>query len=186
MKKFLIAITGASGAIHGIKLLESLRPVGNVETHLILSETAEWTIPYETEYSIKQVRELADHSYSNNHMWEAPASGSFYMDAMVICPCSMKTISAIRIGFADNLITRSADVFIKESRKLILCPRETPLSAIHLDNMSYLAHLGICILPPMTSFYTKPTSIDDIVNHHVMKIFDQLNINYPNGKRWQS
>lgn len=184
MKQILVAITGASGVIYGIRLLEALQSCGDAETHLILSPSAAWNIAYETDRTAGDVAALADHVYGFDHLWDSPASGSFPMDAMVVCPCSMKTTAAIRIGLADNLITRAADVTIKEGRKLILCPRETPLSAIHLDNLSYLAHLGVCILPPMPGFYGKPDSVDDLIRHHTMKVLDQLRLPVPEARRW--
>jgi 4-hydroxy-3-polyprenylbenzoate decarboxylase len=185
MKQIVLAITGASGVIYGIRLLEALHNCPDVETHLILSEAAIWNIAYESTYSIEALADMAGHIYDNGHIWEAPASGSFPIDAMVICPCSMRTLAAIKNGFADNLISRAADVNIKENRKLILCPRETPLSAIHLDNMAFLAHLGVCILPPAPAFYQKPRTIDDLIAHHSMKVFDQLKLPFPDAKRWR-
>lgn len=183
-KQILIAVTGASGVLYGIRLLEALTLCPDAETHLILSKSAVWNIGYETNYTTDAVLALADHVYDCDRMWAPPASGSFPTDAMVVCPCSMKTLSAIKNGFGDNLITRAADVTIKENRKLILCPRETPLSAVHLDNMAYLAHLGVCILPPIPSFYQKPQSMDDLLAHHTMKVFDQLHLPFPGAKRW--
>lgn len=184
MKKIILAMTGASGVICGIRLLESLRRCGQAETHLILSEAAIWNIGCETDDSISRIRGLADAVYDWDQLWAAPASGSCPADAMVICPCSMKTLAAVRYGFADNLISRAADVAIKEKRQLILCPRETPLSPIHLDNMAYLAHIGVSIVPPMLTFYQKPHTVEDLITHHSMKIFDLLQLPFPNAPRW--
>lgn len=184
MKHILVAMTGASGVIFGVRLLERLRECDGVTSHLILSNTAVWNLQYEAGRTAGDVAALADHVYPVEEMWAAPASGSFPMDAMVICPCSMRTLAATRYGLADNLITRAADVMIKECRKLILCPRETPLNAIHLDNMAYLARLGVCILPPMPAFYHCPQTIDDIISHHTMKIFDQLGLPAGSDRRW--
>ncbi len=184
MKHITLAITGASGVIYGIRLLETLSRDPDVTVHLLLSDSAIWTISYETAYSREQLEAMADFVYPCSAIWEAPASGSFPMDAMVICPCSMKTLSAIKNGYGDNLITRAADVTIKENRQLILCPRETPLSAIHLDNMAYLAHLGVCILPPMPGFYQKPQTLEDLIEHHTMKVMDQLKLPLANVCRW--
>ena len=184
MKRIVLAITGASGVLYGIKLLEALHELNDIQTHLILSEAAAWNISYETDYSVDAVCSLADYVYDNSHIWEKPASGSYSIDAMVINPCSMKTLAAIRCGLADNLITRAADATIKEQRKLIICPRETPLSAIHLDNMAYLAHLGVCILPPMPAFYHKPQTIEHLLQHHCMKVFDQLGLPFDDVGRW--
>lgn len=184
MKRILLAITGASGVIYGVRLLEALRRCGEAEVHLILSPSGAWNLAYETGRTVESVTALADRVYDCSHLWEAPASGSFPMDAMVICPCSMRTLAAVRCGLADNLITRAADVTIKEQRRLILCPRETPLSAIHLDNLAYLAHLGVCILPPMPGFYGRPASVDELIDHHTMKVFDQLQLPFPGARRW--
>ena len=184
-KRIFVGITGASGVILGIRLLEALKKNPSAEIHLVLSEAAAWNIAYETDWIISEVEGLADFVYPNNEIWAAPASGSFRLDATVICPCSMKTLAAIRSGFAENLITRAADVAIKERRTLILCPRETPLSAIHLDNMSYLAHLGVSIAPPMPAFYHRPATVDEVIAHHTMKVMDLLGLPFPDGMRWK-
>ncbi len=178
----LVAITGASGAILGIKLLEELKKQ-EIDTELIISEKAEIIINTETDYAIEGVRKLATKNYEVNDLTAAPASGSHMVDKMVVIPCSMKTLAAIANGYSDNLISRVADVMIKERRKLILVVRETPLNAIHLENMLKLTRLGVVIFPPVPSFYHKPTNVDDIVNHTIGRILDQAGIAI-NIKRW--
>jgi len=178
----LVAITGASGAILGIKFLEELKKL-EIETELIISEKAEIIIKTETEYDIKEVRELAIKNYEVNDLTAAPASGSYKVDKMVVIPCSMKTLAAVANGYSDNLISRVADVMIKERRRLILVVRETPLNAIHLENMLKLTRLGVVIFPPIPSFYHKPQNVDDIVKHTIGRIFDQAEIKI-DIKRW--
>jgi 4-hydroxy-3-polyprenylbenzoate decarboxylase len=181
--KLIVAITGASGVVYGVRLLEELKKIDSMETHLIISDKGTDNIGIETGYSIEFIRSLADHHHDWQCMTSPLASGSFLIDAMVINPCSMKTLAAIACGYCENLITRAADITIKEKRKLILCPRESPLSAIHLENMLKLSRLGVLILPPMPGFYTRPATIDDIIDHHIMKIFDQIKLPFM-GKRW--
>ncbi|MFW9895203.1 MAG: UbiX family flavin prenyltransferase [Candidatus Thorarchaeota archaeon] len=178
----LVAITGASGAILGINFLEELKEL-EVETELIISEKAEIIINTETNYRIEQVRNLATKNYDVNDLTAAPASGSYRVDKMVVIPCSMKTLAAVANGYSDNLISRTADVMIKERRKLILVVRETPLNAIHLENMLKLTRLGVVIFPPIPSFYHKPKNIDDLVNHMIGRILDQAGIQI-DIKRW--
>ncbi len=178
----LVAMTGASGAILGIKFLEVLRKL-RIETELIISERAEIIIKTETKYDIGEVLNLATKNYDVNDLTAPPASGSYRVDKMVVIPCSMKTLAAVANGYADNLISRVADVMIKERRKLILVVRETPLNAIHLENMLKLTKLGVVIFPPIPSFYHKPQNIDDIVNHTIGRILDQAGIEI-DIKRW--
>jgi 4-hydroxy-3-polyprenylbenzoate decarboxylase len=182
--RLVVAMTGATGAPLGIRLLEVLAELG-VETHLILSDWARATIKLETEHTVNEVRALASHSYSARDLAAAISSGSFRTDGMVVCPCSMKTLSAIRIGFSDNLITRAADVTLKERRKLVLVAREAPLSEIHLDNMHYLARAGAVIFPPSVSYYARPASVDDMTNYVVGRIVDQLGIEHSMIERWK-
>ncbi|MCH8915274.1 MAG: UbiX family flavin prenyltransferase [Thaumarchaeota archaeon] len=181
--KLVIGITGSTGVIYGIRMLEILKKL-DVETHLIMSEWAEKCISMETEYTIEHVKSLATNTSGEQNMASSVSSGTHRVDGMIILPCSMKTLSAIANGYDDTLIARAAGVTIKESRKLILMVRETPLSAIHLENMLKLSRLGIVILPPVTEFYTKPKSIDDIVNHGVGKCLDQFNIEHNLYPRW--
>jgi 4-hydroxy-3-polyprenylbenzoate decarboxylase len=181
--KLIIGITGSTGAIYGIRMLETLKKL-NVETHLIMSEWAEKCISMETEYTIDYVKSLATNTSNEKNMASSVSSGTHRVDGMIIAPCSMKTLSAIANGYDNTLIARAAGVTIKESRKLILMARETPLSAIHLENMLKLSRLGVVILPPVTEFYTKPKSINDIVNHGVGKCLDQFNIEHDLYRRW--
>ena len=181
--KLIIGITGSTGAIYGIRMLETLKKL-NVETHLIMSEWAEKCISMETEYTIEYVKSLATNTSDEKNMASSISSGTHRVDGMIIAPCSMKTLSAIANGYDNTLIARAAGVTKKESRKLILMARETPFSAIHLENMLKLSRLGVVILPPLTEFYTKPKSIDDIVNHGVGKCLDQFNIEHDLYPRW--
>ena len=182
--RVIVAICGATGVIYGIKLLKALQNNKFYEIHLLISPWAERIIKSETNFSVKQVKNYASYYYEINDFNAPIASGSFKTDGMVIVPCSMKTLSAIAHGYADNLITRSADVIIKEKRKLILVPRETPLSTIHLENMVKLARLGIVILPPIPAFYYKPKSLNEIIDHLASKILDNLGIENHLYKRW--
>jgi len=181
--KLIIAITGSTGVIYGIRMLETLKKL-NIETHLIMSEWAEKCISMETEYTVDYVKSLADNISDEKNMASSVSSGTHRIDGMIVAPCSMKTLSSIANGYDNTLIARAAGVTIKESRKLILMARETPLSAIHLENMLKLSRLGVVILPPVTEFYTKPKSIDDIVNHGVGKCLDQFDIEHDLYPRW--
>jgi flavin prenyltransferase len=183
--RLVVAITGATGSILGIRLLEVLNTFG-VETHLILSDWARATIKLETSYSVDQVRALASHVHSARDLAASISSGSFLTDGMVICPCSMKTLSAIRIGFSDNLITRAADVTLKERRRLVLVAREAPLNEIHLENMHFLARAGVVILPPTVAYYSRPTSVEDVTNYIVGRVADQLGIQHSLIPRWKT
>jgi 4-hydroxy-3-polyprenylbenzoate decarboxylase len=182
--RFVIAMTGATGASLGIRLLQALGQLG-VETHLILSDWARATIKLETALSVEEVRALATHSYSARDLAAAISSGSFRTDGMVVCPCSMKTLSAIRIGYSDNLITRAADVTLKERRRLVLVTREAPLSEIHLENMHYLARAGAVIFPPTVAYYARPTSVDQVTDYVVGRVIDQLGIEHSLIDRWK-
>jgi 4-hydroxy-3-polyprenylbenzoate decarboxylase len=181
--KLIIGITGSTGAIYGIRMLETLKKHG-VQTHLIMSKWGEKCISMETEYTIDYVKSLATTTSDDKNMAASVSSGTHKVDGMIIAPCSMKTLSAIANGYDGSLVSRAASVTIKESRKLILMARETPLSAIHLENMLKLARLGVVILPPVTEFYTKPQSIDDIVNHGVGKCLDQFDLEHDLYVRW--
>jgi len=181
--KLIIGITGSTGVIYGIRLLETLKKL-NVETHLIMSEWATKCLGMETEYSPDQVKSLANTFSDEHNMAASISSGTHKVDGMIVAPCSMKTLSSIANGYDETLVARSAAVTIKEGRKLVLMVRETPLSAINLENMLKLARLGIVILPPVTEFYTKPKSIDDIVNHGVGKCLDQFDLEHDLYPRW--
>ncbi|MBU8822333.1 UbiX family flavin prenyltransferase [Mycolicibacterium goodii] len=182
--RLVIAMTGATGAGLGIRLLEALGELG-VETHLILSDWARATIKIETDTSIEDVRALASHVHGVRDLAAGISSGSFRTDGMVVCPCSMKTLSAIRIGYSDNLITRAAEVTLKERRKLVLVPREAPLSEIHLENMLYLARVGAVIFPPTVAYYSRPASVEDVTDQVVGRVIDQLGIEHPMTSRWK-
>ncbi|MEZ0050274.1 4-hydroxy-3-polyprenylbenzoate decarboxylase [Mycobacterium sp. MAA66] len=182
--RLVVGITGATGAVFGVRLLRELRIHDEVETHLVLSRWARATIEVETGLSARQVAELADVSYAPDDQGAAISSGSFRTDGAVIIPCSMKTLAGIRTGYADGLVARMADVTLKERRKLVLVPRETPLSEIHLDNMLALSRMGAVIVPPMPAFYTHPKSVEDIVDHVVARVLDQFGIDMDGAKRW--
>jgi 4-hydroxy-3-polyprenylbenzoate decarboxylase len=181
--KIVIGISGATGPIYGIRLLEELKS-HSVETHLIISPWAEKTISIETSYNLEQVKSLAAYSYSPTNQAAIISSGSFQTDGMIIAPCSMKTLAALSYGFTDNLLVRAADVCLKEKRKLIIVPRESPLNEVHLENMLRLARMGVTVVPPMPAFYNKPENIDDIINHTVARILDQINVQNSITKRW--
>lgn len=182
--KLIIAITGASGVIYGKRLLEVLHNK-NVDTHLVISQAAEIIIAHELGITKKSLEKLANHFYEVND-WSSPiVSGSFKTDAMVIAPCSMKTLAGIANGFAENVILRAADVMLKEKRKLILVPRETPLNTIHLRNMLDLAKQGVIIVPAMPAYYHKPKSIEALVDFVVGRVLDVLGIKHNLYQRWQ-
>jgi 4-hydroxy-3-polyprenylbenzoate decarboxylase len=180
----VVAITGATGAIYGVKLLHALKAL-NVTTHLVISKWGEKTLALETDYSLEQLKKFADFYYDNDDLGAAISSGSFKTSGMVVVPCSMKTLAGISCGLSTNLIQRVADVMIKEKRKLILVTRETPLSPIHLENMLKLSKIGVVIMPPMPGFYSLPETIDEIVSQHVGRILDSLDIEHEFIKRWK-
>ena len=181
----VIGVTGATGTVYAVRLLEYLKDIEEIKTHLIMSKWAINNLEVETDYSLDYVYSLADVVHDNENLGASVASGSFITEGMIILPCSMKTLSSISNGFSSTLIDRAADVILKEGRKLVISPRETPLSSIHLENMLKLSKIGVRIVPPMPGFYSKPKSMDDIINHHVMKILDQFNINICNDLRWE-
>jgi 4-hydroxy-3-polyprenylbenzoate decarboxylase len=182
-RRLIVGITGASGAIYGVRLLERLRELP-VETHLIASRWARVTIEHETPYSFAEVRELADVVHGEGDQAAEVSSGSFLTDGMVVAPCSVKTLGAIANGFAYNLVCRAADVVLKERRRLVLAVRETPVNAVHLRNMLTLAELGVTIFPPTPAFYNKPETIDDIVDQTVLRILDQFDFQLESSSRW--
>ena len=185
MRKIIVGLTGASGSIYGYRLLEALSKT-ETETHVIASKWAQVTLEHETNHKLKDLQKLADHFYGPSDMGAPVSSGSFETDSMVIAPCSARSMAAIANGFGEHLVHRAADVILKERRKLILAVRETPFSEIHLENMLKLARLGIVILPPVTEFYTNPTSIDAMVDHIVGKCLDQFDIEHDLFTRWGS
>ena len=182
--RLVIGITGSTGIIYGIKLLEALK--SKVQTHLIMSEWAIKCLSLETDYDIKYLRSLATEFSDDSNLASGVSSGTYKTDGMIIIPCSMKSLSSIANGYDENLVARAAGVTIKESRKLVLVVIEAPLSAIHLENMLKLARIGVIILPPMPGFYNKPKTINDIVNHTVGKCLDQFNIGHNLFKRWKT
>lgn len=183
--RLVIALTGASGIIYGIRLLEILKDIDEIETHLILSDWAKQNIRIETSHSLDDVVKYANYQYDVQNLAAPVASGSFKHDGMVIIPCSMKTLSAVASGYSSNLIQRAADVSIKEQRKVVLAVRETPLSVIHLENMLKLARLGVSIMPPIPAFYGRNASLKDIVDHFIGRVLDQFNIDHENLiRRW--
>ena len=183
MRRLIIAVTGATGAIYGVRLLEMLRDAP-VETHLIISPWGRRTLLHETRYTVDDVQRLADVTYQPNDQGAAISSGSFLTMGMAVVPCSMRTLAAIAHGLGDNLIHRSADVVLKERRKLLLAPREAPLSDIHLENMLKLSRMGTIICPPMPGFYQRPASLDDIVNQTAVRILDQFGVHLDSPGRW--
>ncbi|MFE9686672.1 UbiX family flavin prenyltransferase [Streptomyces sp. NPDC006285] len=182
--RLVVGMTGASGAPIGVRLLEVLRRLDYVETHLVLSRWARTTIELETPYSAREVAKLADVFYGPGDQTAAVSSGSFPTDGMVIAPCSMKTVAGIRTGYADGLIGRAADVTLKERRRLVLVPRETPLSELHLDNLLALSRMGAVVVPPVPAFYNRPETIDDLVDHLVARVLDQLGLVTDHPGRW--
>ena len=181
--RLIVAITGASGVIYGKRLLRILREK-NVETHLIISKAAEKVIAHELEMAREDMKKLADHTYDMDDISSPIVSGSFKTDGMIIIPCSMKTLAGIAHGYSDNLVLRAADVTLKEKRKLILVPRETPLNVVHLRNMLALAEQGVMIVPAMPAYYHKPEDIDDLVNFVVGRVLDLQGIEHTLYKRW--
>lgn len=182
-KRIIVGITGASGVIYGIRILEELREK-NYEVHLIVTEAAKENIKYETEYNIGQIEKLADVIYDNKNMAAAISSGSFLTEGMIIAPCSVKSLSGIANSFNNNLLIRAADATLKEKRKLVLLIRETPLHLGHIKLMENAALMGALILPPVPSFYHRPNTIKDIIDHTVGKVFDYFAIEHNLFKRW--
>lgn len=181
--KIVVGITGASGAIFGVRTLQALR-AASVETHLIVSKWARTTITHETPYCLADVEAMASFVHNGDNQAAPVSSGSFHTDGMIVAPCSMKTLAAIRIGYSDTLVSRAADVVLKERRKLVLLARESPLSEVHLENMLALTRMGAVIFPPVPSFYNQPKSIDDLVNYIVGRLLDQFGLATPEMDRW--
>ncbi|PCI75870.1 MAG: 3-octaprenyl-4-hydroxybenzoate carboxy-lyase [SAR86 cluster bacterium] len=183
--RLIIGMSGASGAIYGIRLLQVLQQESNIETHLIMSDSAKLNIAVETEWSSKDVQAMADHVHSNKDIGATIASGSFRSDGMIIAPCSIKTLSAVANCYADSLIVRAADVMLKERRRLVLVPRETPLHTGHCELLLRASQNGAIMAPPMPAHYIKPQSVDDLVDHHVGRVLDLFDIDPGLVKRWQ-
>lgn len=185
MIRLVVAITGATGSIYGIRLLELLRRHPEVETHLVISRPGKRTLTEETDVAVSDVEALAAHHYDNSDIGASIASGSFRTAGMVIAPCSVKTAAAVAACHSDNLIARAADVTLKEGRPLIMLVRETPLHVGHLKCMLALAEMGAVVLPPMPAFYNRPKELDDIVNHTVARVLDRLNLPQTLVAEWQ-
>lgn len=183
-RKLVVGITGASGVIYGIRLLEALRDA-EVETHLILSKAAEMTLAYESDLKPRDVRDLASVSYAVGDVGAPCSSGSFPTEGMVIAPCSMKSLAEIATGVTSSLLSRSADVVLKERRRLVLMVRETPLTTVHLRNMATVSEMGGIIAPPVPAFYAKPQNLDDMVNHSIGRVLDLFGIDTDLVRRWK-
>lgn len=184
MKRLIVGLSGASGLIYGVRLLEVLQREADVETHLVISAGAGLNISLETDHEVSDVKALADHVYSPRDLAARIASGSFRTDGMVVAPCSMKTLSAIVNAYADNLLVRAADVTLKEQRRLVLMPRESPLHAGHCELLLRAARLGAIIAPPMPAMYIRPRSVEDLVDHSVGRVLDLFGIDPGIVQRW--
>ena len=183
MRRLIIGMTGSTGAIFGVRMLEALKG-SEVESHLIISKWAQRTLEHETRYTVEQVRALASVVHSQGDMGASISSGSFKTEGMVVMPCSVHTLAGIANGYGEHLVHRAADVVLKERRRLVLVVREMPLSEVHLENMLKLARMGVIMLPPMPAFYNHPQTVDDVIDHIVMRVLDQFGIAAPHAKRW--
>ena len=185
MKRLIIGLTGASGVIYGVRLLEMLQDMPDVQTHLVMSRYARLNIEMETDVTPKYVESLADDVHNNANQAASISSGSFKTDGMIVAPCSIKTLSAIAHSSADSLIARAADVVLKERRRLVLMPREVPLHTGHCKMLYEVSLMGAIIAPPMPAFYSQPQTINDLVNHSVGRVLDLFDIDVADLKRWQ-
>jgi 4-hydroxy-3-polyprenylbenzoate decarboxylase len=183
MKRLIVGMTGATGAVFGVRLLEILAET-EIETHLVVSKWAQRTLEHETGLTLRHLQGLADHSYGSAEMSAAISSGSFRTDGMVILPCSVRSLAAIAGGMGDHLVHRAADVILKERRKLVVVVREAPLNAIHLENMLRLARMGAVMFPPLPAFYNQPKTIEDLVDHILHRVLDQFDIDLGFDRRW--
>jgi 4-hydroxy-3-polyprenylbenzoate decarboxylase len=183
--RLIIGMSGASGVIYGIRLLQVLRDVPEVETHLVMSDSAKLNIALETEWETRDVQALADEVHSNKDIGASIASGSFLTDGMIIAPCAMKTLSAIANSYADSLLVRAADVVLKERRRLVLVPRETPLHSGHCELLLKASQIGAIIAPPMPAHYIQPTSVEELVDHHVGRLLDLFSLDPGLVQRWR-
>ena len=181
--RMIVGMTGASGAIYGIRLLQVLKTL-DVEAHLVMSQSAEVTLAHETVMKVSEVRQLADQWYKIDDIAAAPASGSYQTVGMIIAPCSMRTAGELASGITSNLLTRSADVTIKEKRRLVVMVRETPLHSVHLGNLKTLSDMGVVIAPPVPAFYTRPKGVDEIVDHSIARVLDLFGLAPNNVLRW--
>lgn len=184
MKRLVIAMTGASGALYGVRLLEQLRKSGGVETHLMISDAAALNLHHELDIKRKEVEALADVVHSVRDIGACVASGSFHTDGMVVAPCSMKTLASVAHGMCDNLITRAADVMLKERRRLVLMVRETPFNLAHLRNMTAVTEMGGIIFPPLPALYQRPQTVSEMVDHTVGRILDLLSVEQTLAPEW--
>lgn len=184
IKPMVIGMTGASGIIYGIRLLEKLRAL-NVETHLVMSDAAKMTLRAETDMKYEQVIEMASYIHANKNIGAVISSGSFITAGMIVAPCSMRTLSEIATGISSNLLSRAADVTLKERRRLVLLARETPLHAGHIRSMAQANENGATIMPPVPAFYAKPQTLDDMINHTVMRCLDLFDIHIGDLNRWE-
>ena len=185
MKRLIVGMSGSSAVIYGIRLLEKLAKHDDVEVHLVISQAAKMTIGIETEYTAEQVEALADVVHNCKNIGASIASGSFKTAGMVVVPCSMKTLSAIANSYADNLIVRAADVVLKERRRLVIVPRETPLHIGHCELMLKVSQIGAILCPPAPAFYTKPKTVEDIIDHSVARILDLFDLEDAYTERWE-
>lgn len=181
--RLVVGITGATGSVIGVRILRGLRSLG-VETHLVLSKWGRATLEMETDLSSAEIYQLADQVHGPGNVAAPISSGSFHTDGMIIAPCSMKTLAAVRTGYGEGLIPRAADVTLKERRRLVLVPRELPLSEIHLENMLALSRMGVVIASPMPAFYTRPQTVEEIVTHIAARVLDQFGLELPGVPRW--
>ena len=184
-KRLIVGITGATGAIYGIGLLRALKEVPGWESHLVLTDAGVLNVWHEHKLKRKEVEKLADFAYHPKDIAATIASGSFVTEGMVIAPCSMKTLAGVAHAYADDLVSRAADVVLKERRRLVVVPRETPLNLAHLRNMVAVTEMGGIVMPPMPAFYANPKSIDDLVNHTLGRILDLFGVSTGKVKRWQ-
>lgn len=182
-RRLIVGISGASGVIYGVRLLQALRPLP-IETHLVMTRTAEVTLAYETSYKVREVCALADHVHAVGDLAAPLSSGSFRTLGMVIAPCSMRTLGELASGVTTSLLTRAADVVLKERRRLVLLARETPLTNVHLRNMLTLSEMGAIVAPPMPAFYSRPASLDDIIDHGVARVLDLFGLEGGRIRRW--
>ena len=185
MDRIIVGISGASGVIYGIRMLQILQDLSDIETHLVITPGGKLNISLETDFDLKAIEQLADVVHSNRNLGATIASGSFKTKAMIIIPCSMRTLSGVVTSYANNLIVRAADVVLKEKRQLILVPRETPLHTGHCDLLYKASLMGTTLVPPNPAFYNHPESIDDIINHTVGRVLDLIGLDNEVVKRWQ-
>ncbi|HEU5437239.1 MAG TPA: UbiX family flavin prenyltransferase [Telluria sp.] len=183
-RRLVVAITGATGAVYGVRLLQHLQGNSGVESHLVISDAANLTLHEEVGMQRKEVEALADVVYRNRDVGAAIASGSFQSDGMIVAPCSMKTLAAVALGLSDNLIARAADVVLKERRRLVLMVRETPFNLAHLRNMTSVTEMGGIIFPPVPSFYQHPASIEQMVDHSIARVLDLVGVTHTLAPRW--